>query len=189
VPIRIPVRTFQPDRTLRKIAKANQGLEGYRVPARATAEQFQLFQRYQQVRHGDGDMASMSFYDYRAMVEDTPIETFIIEFRDAQDRLLCACLGDKLGDGLSAVYSFFAPGLDKRSLGTFAVLWLIERARQLGLPYVYLGYWVPESRKMAYKARFKPSEVLVNGVWRVLTEREVAGKAAADGMLMSETVD
>jgi arginine-tRNA-protein transferase len=186
VPIRVPVKSFQPDRTLRKIARANAGLEGFRVPARATAEQFQLFQRYQQVRHGDGDMASMSFYDYRAMVEDTPIETFVIEFRDDQDRLLLACLGDKLGDGLSAVYSFFAPGLEKRSLGTYAVLWLIERARSLGLPYVYLGYWVPESRKMAYKARFKPSEVLVNGVWRVLTEQEMTDKAAADGMLMSE---
>ena len=132
--------------------RANASLEGYRVPARATAEQFQLFQRYQQVRHGDGDMASMSFYDYRAMVEDTPVETFIIEFRDDQDRLVCACLADKLGDGLSAVYSFFSPGMEKRSLGTHAVLWLIERARALGLPYVYLGYWVPESRKMAYKA-------------------------------------
>jgi arginine-tRNA-protein transferase len=189
VPIRIPVDRFQPDRTLRKIARANAGLDGYRVPARATAEQFQLFQRYQQVRHGDGDMASMSFYDYRAMVEDTPIETFIIEFRDEQDRLLCACLGDKLGDGLSAVYSFFMPGMEKRSLGTFAVLWLIERARALGLPYVYLGYWVPESRKMSYKARFKPSEVLVGGVWRVLTEHEIAGRAPADAVMMSEAVD
>ena len=152
---------------MRKIAKANAGLEGYRVPARATAEQFQLFQRYQQVRHGDGDMASMSFYDYRAMVEDTPIETFIIEFRDEQDRLVSACLGDKLGDGLSAVYSFFMPGLEKQSLGTYAVLWLIERARTLKLPYVYLGYWVPESRKMAYKAQVQTE--------RGADERDLAG--------------
>jgi arginine-tRNA-protein transferase len=188
IPIRIPVDSFVPDRTLRKIARANAALEGYRVPARATAEQFQLFQRYQQVRHGDGDMASMSFYDYRAMVEDTPIETFIIEFRDEQDRLLSACLTDKLGDGLSAVYSFFAPGLEKRSLGTHAVLWLIDRARALGLPYVYLGYWVSDSRKMAYKARFRPSEILVNGTWRVLTDAEIAGAEAAEDALMSETV-
>ena len=188
VPIRIPVDTFAPDRTLRKIARANAGLVGYRVPARATAEQFQLFQRYQQIRHGDGDMASMSFYDYRAMVEDTPIETCIIEFRDDADRLVSACLTDKLGDGLSAVYSFFAPGMEKRSLGTHAVLWLIERARALGLPYVYLGYWVSDSRKMAYKARFRPSEVLMNGTWRVLTESEMAGSVAAEGVLMTETV-
>jgi arginine-tRNA-protein transferase len=188
IPIRIPVDAFQPDRTLRKIAKANAALEGYRVPARATAEQFQLFQRYQQVRHGDGDMASMSFYDYRAMVEDTPIETCIIEFRDENDRLVSACLTDKLGDGLSAVYSFFAPGLEKRSLGTHAVLWLIDRARALGLPYVYLGYWVSDSRKMAYKARFRPSEVLMNGTWRVLTDAEIAGCAPARGVLMTEAV-
>ena len=109
VPIRVPVADFQPDRTLRRIAQPMPAWTGFEVPARATAEQFQLFQRYQQARHRDGDMATMSFYDYRAMVEDTPIETFIVEFRDADDRLVGACLTDRLGDGLSAVYSFFAP--------------------------------------------------------------------------------
>lgn len=166
VPIRIPVADFTPDRGLRRVLKANADMEGYDVPARATAEQYQLFQRYQQQRHGDGDMATMSFYDYLAMVEDTPIETSIVEFRDAGDRLVGACLTDRLGDGLSAVYSFFQPELEKRSLGTFTILWLIERARAMGLPHVYLGYWVRESRKMAYKARFHPSEILVAGVWR-----------------------
>ena len=172
VPIRIPTAHFQPDRTLRRIARTNADIEGFDVPPRATAEQFQLFQRYQQARHGDGDMATMSFYDYRAMVEDTPIDSFIAEFRDRDDRLVGACLTDRLGDGLSAVYSYFVTGMDRRSLGTFTILWLIERARALGLPYVYLGYWVPESRKMAYKARFRPSEVLVAGAWRVLTGAE-----------------
>ena len=105
---------------------------------------------------------------YRAMIEDTPISTGILEFRDARDRLVGACLTDWLADGLSAVYSFFDTDEDKRSLGTFAVLWLIGRARSLGLPYVYLGYWVPESRKMAYKARFKPSEILMSGAWHRL---------------------
>ena len=118
-------------------------------------------------------MATMSFYDYRAMVEDTPIETFIVEFRDPDDRLVGACLTDRLGDGLSAVYSFFAPGLEKRSLGTYTILWLIERARRLGLPYVYLGYWVPESRKMAYKSRFRPSEILIGGTWRMMTDADM----------------
>jgi len=87
----------------------------------------------------------------------------------------------------SAVYSYFAPGMEKRSLGTFAVLWLIERARALGLPYVYLGYWVPESRKMAYKARFKPSEVLMSGTWRVQTDAEIAGGDAADVAMVTES--
>jgi arginine-tRNA-protein transferase len=176
VPIRIPAARFRPERTLRRIARANDAVEGFEVPARATAEQFQLFQRYQLARHGDGDMATMSFYDYRAMVEDTPIETFIVEFRDPDDRLVGACLTDRLSDGLSAVYSFFVPGLDRRSLGTYTILWLVSRARALGLPYVYLGYWVPESRKMAYKARFRPAEVLTGGVWRTLTEAEIAAE-------------
>lgn len=189
VPIRIRVSSFCPDRTQRRVWRANSDLEGFEVPPRATAEQFHLFQRYQRARHADGDMATMSFYDYRAMVEDTPIETFIVEFRDPSDRLVSACLTDRLDDGLSAVYSFFAPELASRSLGTYAVLWLIERAEELGLGYVYLGYWVAESRKMAYKSRFRPCEVLIDGTWRLLTEEEAKGVGltttlAADGPLV-----
>ena len=170
VPIRVVSEDFTPDRTQRRILRANADLTISEMPARATAEQFTLFQRYQKNRHADGDMAAMGYYDYRAMIEDTPISTGILEFRDAQDRLLGACLTDWLADGLSAVYSFFDTDEDKRSLGTFAVLWLIGRARSLGLPYVYLGYWVPESRKMAYKARFRPSEILISGAWHRLGE-------------------
>jgi arginine-tRNA-protein transferase len=180
VPIRVVSEDFTPDRTQRRILRANADLTVSEMPARATAEQFTLFQRYQKNRHADGDMAAMGYYDYRAMIEDTPISTGILEFRDAQDRLLGACLTDWLADGLSAVYSFFDTDEDKRSLGTFAVLWLIGRARSLGLPYVYLGYWVPESRKMAYKARFRPSEILMSGAWHrlddgasVATQREM----------------
>ncbi|MFM7691310.1 MAG: arginyltransferase [Alphaproteobacteria bacterium] len=180
VPIRVVSEDFTPDRTQRRILRANADLAVSEMPARATAEQFTLFQRYQKNRHADGDMAAMGYYDYRAMIEDTPISTGLLEFRDAQDRLLGACLTDWLADGLSAVYSFFDTDQDKRSLGTFAVLWLIGRARSLGLPYVYLGYWVPESRKMAYKARFRPSEILISGAWHrlddgasVATQREM----------------
>ena len=186
VPIRIPIATFQPDRSLRKVLKANDGVIGHDVPARATAEQYQLFQQYQRARHGDGDMATMSFYDYRAMVEDTPIDTFLVEFRDADETLIGVCLTDRLGDGLSAVYSFYAPNLEKRSLGTFTILWLVERARMQGLPHVYLGYWVPESRKMAYKARFRPSEILMGGSWRELTDHELA-LSAVDAMVSEPT--
>jgi arginine-tRNA-protein transferase len=179
VPIRIPVAQFTPDRSLRRVLKANLGVEGTDVPARATAEQYQLFQSYQLARHGDGDMATMSFYDYRAMVEDTPIETFMVEFRDPDDRLVGACLTDRLGDGLSAVYSYFLPEMERRSLGSFTILWLIERARAMGLPHVYLGYWVRESRKMAYKVRFQPSEILVGGSWRVSSAAEMTAPAKA----------
>jgi arginine-tRNA-protein transferase len=194
IPIRIPVAEFTPDRTLRRIARANAGLRGFDMPARATAEQFQLFQRYQQARHTDGDMATMSFYDYRAMVEDTPIETALVEFRDPADRLVAGCLTDRLGDGLSAVYSYFLPELARRSLGTHAIMWLVEHAAGLGLPYVYLGYWVPESRKMAYKSRFRPSEILLAGTWRRLTEADLAAgftdaPAAADSCKADVTGD
>ena len=187
VPIRIPVAHFRPDRTQRRVLRANARVEGFEAPARATAEQFHLFQQYQQTRHGDGDMATMSFYDYRAMVEDTPIETSVIEFRDPDDRLVGACLTDRLGDGLSAVYSFYAPELERRSLGTYTVLWLIERARALELPYVYLGYWVRESHKMAYKSRFRPAEVLAGAAWRVLTD-PAADAAAPLALAPRETV-
>jgi arginyl-tRNA--protein-N-Asp/Glu arginylyltransferase len=186
IPIRIVAGAFEPDRTQRRIQRINADLVGFEVPARATAEQFALFQRYQKVRHGDGDMAAMGFYDYRAMVEDTPITTGMVEFRDSQDCLVGACLTDWLSDGLSAVYSYFEPEQHRRSLGTYAILWLVARARALGLPYVYLGYWVPQSRKMAYKARFRPSEVLSGGLWRVLAEH---AEAAPEPALAPETTE
>lgn len=182
IPIRIDARAFEPDRTQRRIARANAGVVATEMPPRATAEQFALFNRYQKARHADGDMAAMGFYDYRAMVEDTPISSCVVELRDCADRLLGACLTDRLSDGLSAVYSFYEPGDEKRSIGTYIVLWLVERARELGLPYVYLGYWVPESRKMAYKARFRPSEVLLGGSWRVLSEAAAAPAPVAAEM-------
>lgn len=182
IPIRIVVADFEPSRTQRRIAAVNAGLRAYEMPPRATSEQFLLFQRYQMARHGDGDMAAMSFYDYRAMVEDTPIETWLVEFRDEADRLVGGCLTDRLGDGLSAVYSFFAPELARRSLGTQAIMWLVERAAELGLPYVYLGYWVPESPKMRYKSKFHRTQVLAGGAWvdrDAVFEAQLAARSAA----------
>jgi arginine-tRNA-protein transferase len=168
IPIRVRAADFEPNRTQRRIAARNADLEVRVTPARATAEQFSLFQSYQQQRHGGGDMAAMGFYDYRAMVEDTPITTGLVEFREASGRLLGACLTDWLSDGLSAVYSFYAPEEERRSLGAYAVIWLLAEAARRGLPYVYLGYWVPESRKMAYKAGYRPAEVLLHGQWQPL---------------------
>ncbi len=181
IPIRIVAGEFQPDRTQRRIFRQNADLTTAELPARATAEQFALFQRYQGARHGDGDMAAMGFYDYRAMVEDTPITTGVVEFRDASGRLIGACLTDWLSDGLSAVYSFFEADAGKRSLGTYTILWLVARARALGLPYVYLGYWVPQSAKMSYKSRFRPSETLAGGVWRVLAKHQDHAEPLAPG--------
>ena len=170
IPIRVRAADFVPNRTQRKILARNADIDVRAVPARATAEQFALFQHYQQTRHPGGDMAAMGFYDYRAMVEDTPITTGIVEFRDGAGKLLGGCLTDWLSDGLSAVYSFFAPEEDRRSLGAFAVMWLLAEAQRSGQPYVYLGYWVAESRKMAYKASYRPAEVLIQGSWQPLED-------------------
>jgi arginine-tRNA-protein transferase len=170
IPVRIVVDSFVADRTMRKIAKANADLTVGKVAARATAEQYRLFSRYQESRHSGGDMALMGFYDYRSMVEDSPIDTFMVEFRQPDGTLLAGCLADRMSDGLSAVYSFFEPALAPRSLGTFVVLWLIDEARRLGLPYVYLGYWIAESRKMSYKSRFRPLEAFGPNGWRALED-------------------
>ncbi len=166
VPVRIDAFGFFPSRTQRRIARANSNLVIDRVAAEATLEQFTLFEAYQAARHGDGDMATMTFRDYRLMIEDSPIETFMVEFRDAADsRLVGACLTDQMSDGYSAVYSYFAPDLDRRSLGIYMVLWLAERARLDGLPYIYLGYWIKETRKMSYKRQFRPLEALTPAGW------------------------
>lgn len=166
VPVRIAADRFRWSKSFRRSWRANADLTATDLGAIATAEQYRLFTRYQRSRHGGGEMSSMSFDDYRAMVEDTPVETRIIEYRDAAGRLIAAMLGDRMEDSLSAVYSFFDPDLPVRGLGTYMVLWLVEHARERGLPFVYLGYWIEGSGKMAYKARFQPLEQLHDGNWR-----------------------
>ncbi len=168
VPIRVAAMRFRPRRSLKRIAKINADLIARESPALATREQHELFVRYLVARHEEGDMAGMSFAEYRAMVEDTRLDTRMVEFRTADKRLVAACLFDWLEDGPSAVYSFFDPDLPNRSLGTYMVLWLIEAAGARERPYVYLGYWISESPKMAYKARFQPLEALGPAGWQAL---------------------
>jgi arginine-tRNA-protein transferase len=172
VPIRVPVARFAPDRTQRRIARRNADIVASERRADATREHYALFKAYVARRHGDGDMAQMSFGDFRSMVEDAIEPTRLIEYRAAGGTLVAAVLADRLADGISAVYSFFDPDLPARSLGSFMVLDLIERMRGEGLPFVYLGYWIADSRKMAYKSLYRPAEILVDGRWRLLeTER------------------
>ncbi len=136
-----------------------------------TAEQYSLFRSYLDARHGEGGMADMTILDYSMMIEDSHVESRLVEYRapdpqsPGETQLLGACLTDLLADGLSMVYSFYAPDEQRRSLGTYMILDHIERARRLGLPHVYLGYWVEGSRKMAYKARFLPQERLGMNGW------------------------
>jgi arginyl-tRNA--protein-N-Asp/Glu arginylyltransferase len=165
VPVRIPVARFASQRSARRLAQINADLVASTDTARATIEQFKLFSRYLQDRHGDSDMAGMGYADFRTMAEDSPLDSIILTLRDDQGRLTGACLTDVLDDGLSAVYSFYEPSAPQRSLGTYLVLKLIEHARSLDLPYVYLGYWIAGSRKMAYKTRFRPLEALGAEGW------------------------
>jgi leucyl-tRNA---protein transferase len=166
VPVRIPVADFTESRSLRRIRNLNRDMQVRAIEPDATLEEYRLFLRYQRSRHADSDMAAMNFGDYRAMIEDSPVATKLIELREAEGALVGACLFDPLDDGLSAVYSFYSPEFGKRSLGTFLVLALIDEARRRRLPYVYLGYWIAESPKMAYKARFRPLEALQPQGWQ-----------------------
>src|SRR5215470_11224160 len=165
VPVRIGVDDFRHTRSTRRIRNTNLDISCRLLAPRATPEQFRLFSAYQRSRHSDSDMASMTYSDYRGMLEDTPVRSAIAEFRDASGGLVAASLIDLLDDGVSAVYSFYDPQQPKRSLGTWSILWLVEQCRRQGQPYVYLGYWIADSPKMAYKARFPALEHLTAGGW------------------------
>lgn len=165
VPLRIVARDFRPTRTQKRVGRRNRAFEVREQPPIATAEQFDLFVRYQNRRHADGDMANMDYDDFRALIEDTPVETAMVEVRDGDGVLAAAVLADRIEDGLSAVYSFYDPARETDSLGTFMILWLVERARALRLPYVYLGFWIADCRKMSYKSKFSPVEARGKDGW------------------------
>lgn len=170
--VRVLVNEFRPSRNMRRVRAANVDVAGEMRPPVPTSEQYSIFRAYLDARHRDGGMADMTVLDYAMMVEDSHVRTHIVEYRhkDAHDRggrgrLLAVALTDVLADGLSMVYSFYDPDHSARSLGTFMVLEHIARAKAMGLPYVYLGYWVEGSRKMDYKRRFLPQERLMPDRW------------------------
>jgi leucyl-tRNA---protein transferase len=175
VSVRVVVEDFRPTRSMRRVMDRNSDLVAeMRVPV-PTSEQYSVFRGYLDSRHRDGGMADMTVLDYAMMVEDSHVETRVVEFRRrgpdsritgrGNGPLLGVALTDVLSDGLSMVYSFFDPDVGGRSLGTFIILDHIARARRLGLPYVYLGYWVKGSKKMDYKGRFLPQERLTGDGW------------------------
>ncbi|MFO1069811.1 MAG: arginyltransferase [Geminicoccaceae bacterium] len=172
VPVRIVVAGFSPSRSERKLLKRNADLVVEERPARATVEQFDLFHRYLSARHEDGGMARMGFESYAEMVESGVYGTLLAEIRDGSGRLVAVSLTDRVASGLSGVYKFFEPAEERRSLGTYVILWHVRRAAELALPYVYLGYWIRDCRKMAYKVRFAPLEALEGSVWRPLASAE-----------------
>ncbi len=168
---RIRVKDFVPNKNQRRVMRRNRHLTRNAISPWASSDQYELFRRYLESRHAAGGMADMDIFEFAAMIEETPIRSRVIEYSaprksgDGGDDLAVVCLTDVLDDGLSMVYSFFDPARNRDSLGTYAILDHVNIAQEAGLPYVYLGYWVPGSPKMSYKARFSALEIYAGGDW------------------------
>lgn len=175
--VRVAANAFSPARRHRRTLRRNSDIVGAEIAPVVTREQYDLFMRYLEARHEDGGMTQMSYPDYEYMVEDTPVTSVLIEYRTTDNHdLVAVALSDVMHDGLSMVYSFFDPKMSSRSLGNFMILDHIQRVFDTGLDYLYLGYWVENSPKMAYKATFEPLEVQSgNAGWLPLSEAEQAG--------------
>ena len=179
VSARIPTVRYPFSKSERRVLDRNEDLSRHLVEAEATMEQFELLRRYLLSRHADGGMADMTWCDYVAMVEDSAVRTHLVEYRTTPaDRgpgdLVACALVDQLSDGLSLVYSFFDPARSRASPGSFIIFDHVIQASLLDLPYLYLGYWVPGSDKMDYKARFSPMEVLRPHGWSLMSARDRA---------------
>ena len=189
VSVRIVSGEFVPNATQRKLLRRHGDIEVTACKPWATDEQFQLLRRYLGTRHPGGGMAGMDEDDYADMIEHSPVNSLIVEYREpgengAQGRLIGACLTDRQADGLSMVYSFFAADDESRTgLGNFIILDHILRARDAGLPYVYLGYWVKGSPRMEYKTRYRPLEVLGPAGWRRLQDADLVTQPARAGVV------
>ena len=170
---RIDVQAFTATRSQKRTLKKNTHLQRRATSPWATEDQYDLFRRYLDQRHADGGMADMDVFEFAAMIEESPIRTRVIEYLDeTTGALIATCLTDMLDDGLSMVYSFYDPDMIRQSLGTWMILDHIDIARSSGLPYVYLGYWVPGSDKMGYKAQFNALEIYRNGAWEPIGDPE-----------------
>ena len=164
MPVRVPIADFSPSRTQRRTLRDHGGLTATRRELVYDADHYALYLRYQRHRHPGGGMDQDSREQYQHFLLHSNVATDLYEFRE-RGALRMVSLVDRLVDGLSSVYTFFEPDVPGASYGTYNILWQIERCRRLGLPYLYLGYWIAESRKMAYKASFRPIEGLVGGRW------------------------
>jgi len=173
--VRVDVPNFKASRNQKRILRANSDLVRRPVEARATREYYRLLKSYLKSRHDGGGMSDMGYREFCAMVNDSPVQTLLFEYREGPEEdapLVAMSLTDVVRDGFSMVYTFFDPRQRRRSLGTYMILDHIRHASELGLPHVYLGYWIKGSEKMDYKRRFTPLEVLDAGQWRLLQDQE-----------------
>ncbi len=164
IPVRVPVDKFEPSRKQKRVVKKNQDLTVSRAPAHFNAEHYQLYERYITEKHRDGDMYPPSAEQFSSFLLSDWGNTFFYEFKK-DDELLAVAVCDEMQNGLSAVYTFYAPEAYERSLGVYAILWQIEEARKRMLPALYLGYWIKECQKMSYKTEYKPLEMFLNNQW------------------------
>jgi arginyl-tRNA--protein-N-Asp/Glu arginylyltransferase len=167
VPVRILAEDFEPSRTQRRTLKRHGDLKSEMLDLKYSPEHYALYLRYQARRHAGGGMDQDSREQYRHFLLQSNVETRLIEFREKGTLRMVSIL-DQLQDGLSSVYTFFEPDVDGASFGTYNILWQIELCRKLDLPYLYLGYWIAQSRKMAYKIQFQPMQGLSNGRWQAV---------------------
>ncbi len=167
IPARIPVQDFAPNRGQRRALRRNADLEVEVTGDIRDQSAFDLYRRYIECRHADGDMYPPDREQYQSFLDNAWECTRYYRFYDA-GKLIAIAVVDELLDGLSAIYTFFEQGEEKRSLGSYAILWQVEKARQMGLDYVYLGYWIRDCRKMAYKTDYRPLELYVNSRWTTL---------------------
>ena len=167
LPWRVNVGQFRPSRNMARIISTNRDLTRRLADAQPTDQHYQLFKSYVTSRHDDGQMARMDRDDFNSMISNSPIETMLIDYVDQDHQLVGSVLTDMQQDGMSAVYSFFDPAAAHRSLGTYMIIDLINCAVDLKLPWLYLGYYVDQSQKMRYKARFQPAEIFRDGSWQI----------------------
>ena len=171
VPVRIAAEEFQPNRAQRRAWKTHAGLKAQVLDLKYSPEHYALYLRYQSARHAGGGMDQDSREQYRHFLLQSNVSSRLIEFRQ-QGMLRMVSILDELQNGLSSVYTFFDPEIKPASLGTYNILWQIDRCVKLDLPYLYLGYWIAQSRKMAYKINFQPLQGLIDGRWQALAKRE-----------------